>query len=424
VKALWDQIASFAEYGFNKSHAVAYTYLSSRMLWLKAHYPLEFFWAVMKCEGKFEKIKDIKIEAKKYGVTVNRVSINQSKIEFDIVGSEIFMGYSNIKGIGEEVARGIIAKQPYASFEDFLARYGTETTVLKPLIGLGLFPGDRATLHEYLEYYKDQVKKKEDRAKRFAKSKEKIIQEMAFLLPDTVYAPEFLSICELLRDGSKAEFVSLIQSKNIIVDVDQAYKVFKKYKKSVEGYAQKVADDHILSYSEFKPLGKLEDKYKEIYSEIPQVAEEIYYGFAWDHLLEYSPDYQGGLTFASLEDSGMLEAEYVECQVVAKPKEKVSKKNTVYYTVDVEDANGEKQTITVWSDDYKKFQEEFEFWEGSRKGSCMQLKVSPPGPGFKSYTMYSPSKQTKHRIIPKEKEHDNRLLLMRRPVLKVENGNK
>jgi DNA polymerase III alpha subunit len=420
LQELWDQIVSFAGYGFNKSHAVAYTYLTSRMLWLKAHYPLEFFWAVMKCEGKFEKIKDIKIEAQKYGIKVNKVNINRSKVDFDIVGDEVFMGFSNIKGIGEEVATEIVSKQPYTSFEDFLARYGTETTVLKPLIGLGLFGGDRALLHEYLEYYKDQIKKREDRGKRFIKSKEKITQEMAFLLPDHVSAEEILKATESLRDGSKGEFTELMQTRGIVVDTDQAFKVFKKYKKAVDGYKQKTSEDVILPLSEFKFTGDLDDKYKTLYSEIPQLAEEMYYGFAWDHLLEYSPDYQGGLTFASLEDSGVFDAAYVECQVVAAPKERTSKKNTVYYTVDVEDSNGEKQTITVWSDDYKKFQEEFEYWEGTRKGSCMQLKVAPPGPGFKSYTMFSPPKQVKHKIIPKEKEDDDRLLIMRRPILKIE----
>jgi DNA polymerase III alpha subunit len=417
VQRLWDQILTWAGYGFNKSHAVAYTYLTSRMLWLKAHHPLEFFWAVMKCEGKFEKIKDIKIEAQKYGVKINRVNLNKSRIEFAIVGEEIYMGLANIKGIGGEVAAAIVANQPYNSFEDFLVKYGTETTVLKPLIGLGIFGDDRAALHEYLEYYKSQIKKREDRLKRFNKSKEKTVQEMAFLLPDALPAQEFMDwLLDVYKDEDKKAFVSLVQSKGVN-NIDQVFKVFSKYRKALESHATKVAEDVLVPLSEFKPTGELEAKYEKIYGDIIQVAEEIYYGFAWDHLLEYSPDYQGGMTFAAARDIGVDEPRYVECQIVAKPKKKISKKDTPYYVVDVEDANGEKQSITVWSDDYNRFKEEFEFWDGTKKGHCIQLKISPPSPGFKTYTMYSPPRMVKHKFIPKDKQFDDRLGVMRRPIL-------
>jgi len=58
VQSLWEQIKSFAEYGFNMSHSVAYTYVSSRLLYLKAHHPQEFYAAVLSCETLSDKIKD------------------------------------------------------------------------------------------------------------------------------------------------------------------------------------------------------------------------------------------------------------------------------------------------------------------------------------------------------------------------------
>lgn len=50
IQNLWDQIEAFADYGFNKSHSYAYSYISARQLWLMAHYPIEFYTAVLMCE--------------------------------------------------------------------------------------------------------------------------------------------------------------------------------------------------------------------------------------------------------------------------------------------------------------------------------------------------------------------------------------
>lgn len=49
VDDLWSQIEAFSEYGFNRSHSVAYTLLSARLLYLKAHYPIEFFAGTLNC---------------------------------------------------------------------------------------------------------------------------------------------------------------------------------------------------------------------------------------------------------------------------------------------------------------------------------------------------------------------------------------
>lgn len=185
VNDLWNQIEAFAEYGFNKAHSVAYAYISSRLLWLKAHYPLEFFTAILSCEKDHDKIKEYKHEAESMGIKLERIKINQSKVRFDISGDTIYMGFANIKGIGDEVAERIVQYQPYKNFEDFLDRFGTDAKVLKPLIALRTFDdAEPLKLYEYYEYYKQEVKKKEDRNKRNLATLQKYREEFLYLVPE------------------------------------------------------------------------------------------------------------------------------------------------------------------------------------------------------------------------------------------------
>jgi DNA polymerase-3 subunit alpha len=143
---LWEQIESFAEYGFNKSHAYAYTYISSRLLWLKAHYPLEFYNAILMCENDDEKFREYKLDAKYHGVEIRPIDINKSKANFEITDGKIYFGFKNIKSIGEGVAERIVEHQPYTSFPDFLERFGTDGSTLKALCAIGVFDKFRWTI--------------------------------------------------------------------------------------------------------------------------------------------------------------------------------------------------------------------------------------------------------------------------------------
>src|ERR1035441_696064 len=76
------------------SHAVAYTYITSRLLYLKAHYPLEFYAGLLMLEKDSDKIKEYKTEALIHGVAINGVDINKSNVRFDICEeeNEIYFG--------------------------------------------------------------------------------------------------------------------------------------------------------------------------------------------------------------------------------------------------------------------------------------------------------------------------------------------
>jgi DNA polymerase-3 subunit alpha len=184
VRDQWDQIESFAEYGFNKSHAYAYTMVSLRLLAIKAHYPLEFYTAILMCEDDDAKFREYKLDAKHHGIDVLPVHINKSKENFTIADDKIYFGFSNIKGIGEAVAKRIVENQPYSGFVDFLDRFGTDATPVKALTALGVFdePYDRLILRKFSEYYKEASRKRRDRQKRFEVSQEKKLEELREML--------------------------------------------------------------------------------------------------------------------------------------------------------------------------------------------------------------------------------------------------
>jgi DNA polymerase-3 subunit alpha len=187
VLDLWDQIESFAEYGFNKSHSYAYTYISARLLWLKAHYPLEFYTATLMCESDDNKFREYKLDAAYHDVEIMPVDINKSKVNFHIEDDKVYFGFQNIKKIGTAVAERIVENQPYDSFRDFLDRFGTDATVLKALCAIGVFDAlepDYTHMHlrKFHEFYKDYLKKIISRDKRFQSSLDNKDMELRELL--------------------------------------------------------------------------------------------------------------------------------------------------------------------------------------------------------------------------------------------------
>ncbi|RDJ35291.1 MAG: hypothetical protein DWQ19_10780 [Crenarchaeota archaeon] len=408
VEDLWDQIAAFAEYGFNKSHAVEYSVISSRLLWLKTHYPLEFFTAILSCEKEDSKVKEYKQEAEEFGVPIKRVCLNKSKVKFAIVDETIYMGFSNIKGMGEEIAEKVVSNQPYSSFEDFLHRFGTDAKVVKPLIALRLFDGDPLALYEYYEYYKAENKKFVERTKRYETTRQN--------LADTA--------CDALKRESRDwHILEEIQTEGVFNPLDEdtcdiLETVIKKYNRSKNNYENKNFENHIASFEEFAPSGNVPDSMKQLLCEVPQVAESEFYGFSWDHLLESSPDYQGGWTFSEFDEDETKLVRACEVHIVQKPKKKTSKKGTTYYDVIVEDANSRSELVRFWEDDYERFQDELEYWEGdARKGNFVSMRLKKPSFGFRNYTFDAPSKQNRWKEIPKDKDKDHRMIVLARPTI-------
>lgn len=120
---LWDQLAEFAKYGFNKAHAYAYSMISYWTAWLKVHYPVEFFTAALSTIDK-DRIPEFIKEVRRSGLTVLPPDINASGKGFKAESLAVRYGLDAIAGVGETVADAIVEAQPFTDLEDFFARKG------------------------------------------------------------------------------------------------------------------------------------------------------------------------------------------------------------------------------------------------------------------------------------------------------------
>lgn len=141
AEGLWDLIRAFARYGFNKSHADAYTITSFRELWLKAHYGLEFYTALLNNTFRAKEDKygtstiakyishiqsspvwyydtGTKKFARRERVKILPVDINKSGKEFEIDGDNIRFGLTFVKGITPDAAEEIIKNRPFTTIRD------------------------------------------------------------------------------------------------------------------------------------------------------------------------------------------------------------------------------------------------------------------------------------------------------------------
>jgi DNA polymerase III subunit alpha len=126
AKIIWDLVLKFANYGFNKSHSVAYSIVAFQTAWLKAHYPAEFLAANMTAElNDQDKIVQLIEEAAKFDIKVLPPDVNRSFAGFRAVNNEIFFGMAGIRNVGINPVQSIIVareEKAFESFFDFAAR--------------------------------------------------------------------------------------------------------------------------------------------------------------------------------------------------------------------------------------------------------------------------------------------------------------
>jgi DNA polymerase-3 subunit alpha len=109
AEKIFDLMAEFAGYGFNKSHSCAYALLAYQTAYLKTHYPVEFMTALLTSEtGNTEKVVKYIHESRGMGITVMPPDVNSSDLDFTPVGDAIRFGLRAIKNVGENTVRGIL----------------------------------------------------------------------------------------------------------------------------------------------------------------------------------------------------------------------------------------------------------------------------------------------------------------------------
>lgn len=366
LEHLWGQIEAFASYGFNASHATAYAYISSRMLYLKSHHPIEFYAAVLTCTHPagpkdYQRLKDYKQEAEKHNITVERLDLNASKFECVIKDDKIYYGFSKIKGIGEETAKRIVSLQPYDGFIDFITRFGTDAKVVQALCALKIFnERDPVTLYKFCEVYKKWEKKNKEREKRYKASTERY---------------------RTLLTTTTGEELEKIKSRAFRLHDNNLRKLRKNKMPTLDSFCP---SEVILDPKEVNYLENIEQ------------AEKDFYGFIWQHPLEKCPEHKYN-TIEKLNgyELGPLEA------LITGVREMQSKK-TKYYIIEAEDVSGETCRITVWKDDYERFQDRL------ITGNLVRMTVKTPQKPFPNFTLDS------NRWKRPPVETDNRVKVLKR----------
>ena len=129
AQSIYDEIVDFANYAFNKAHAVCYAVVAYQTAYLKAHYPQQYMAALMTSVlDRLDKISGYISECKELGIAVLPPDINHSEDPFVAEGDAIRFGLGAVKNVGRGLIRSISAKRaedgPFKSLEDFIQRMG------------------------------------------------------------------------------------------------------------------------------------------------------------------------------------------------------------------------------------------------------------------------------------------------------------
>ncbi len=128
-QSIYDEIVAFANYAFNKAHAVCYAVVSYQTAYLKCHYPRQYMAALMTSVlDSAEKISGYIAECKEIGIETLPPDINHSDDHFIVEGNSIRFGLGAVKNVGHGLIRTMVAKRneggPFKTLEDFLERMG------------------------------------------------------------------------------------------------------------------------------------------------------------------------------------------------------------------------------------------------------------------------------------------------------------
>ena len=131
AQSIYDEIVEFANYAFNKAHAVCYAVVSYQTAYLKCHYPKQYMAALMTSVlDSATKISGYIAECKELGIPVLPPDVNHSEDHFHVEGDAIRFGMGAVKNVGRGLIRSMSAKRaedgPFRSMEDFLERMAEE----------------------------------------------------------------------------------------------------------------------------------------------------------------------------------------------------------------------------------------------------------------------------------------------------------
>ena len=159
VDRIFLQIQGFAQYGFPESHAASFALIAYVSSFLKCHHPAEFACGLLNSQPMgFYASHTLVDDAKRHGVRVDPVGINESDWESQVTDGVLRLGWKVVKGLHEKEAQRVIAGRPYRSLEDFLRRTTVRREVLVGLAMGGTFApfglDPRRALWQVLEFHR------------------------------------------------------------------------------------------------------------------------------------------------------------------------------------------------------------------------------------------------------------------------------
>ena len=164
AEKLFEDMESFANYAFNKSHAAAYALISYRTAYLKCHYPREYFAALLTSVlGNQTKVAEYIAECASRGIRVLPPDINESRMYFSVSGKDIRFGLLALKNVGKQFLEEILSERRhgrFASLEDFIDRMPAgelNRRMMEALLKSGAFDGLGAHRSQMLALYEIMI---------------------------------------------------------------------------------------------------------------------------------------------------------------------------------------------------------------------------------------------------------------------------
>lgn len=177
---IWNQMAKFAEYGFNKSHAVCYAALSIICMYFKEKYPLEWIASVFERASRKNSEKDkqnFKRFYREWRRHLKSPSMLHSTQSYEIVGDKIYMPLYSIKRLGEGVASEILSLRPFKDLDDFFLKIKAHGRSNKTTIESLVYSGTLDEFQEKIKITKDVSSENIQNIKKIIKIKETLSRE-------------------------------------------------------------------------------------------------------------------------------------------------------------------------------------------------------------------------------------------------------
>lgn len=176
AEMVWSMMATFARYGFNKSHATAYSVISYACAFLKHHYPLEW-WAAVLSNATDKEINEVYYKYVRNILLPPDINISTEQLSIDYTNNKIRHKLSALSGVGNKLANKMVENRPYIDLKNFIQKKVCGNKMAKKLIHVGvldsLFDSDAQTTTQKITKY-NQVLHEIETEEKINKTKKQI----------------------------------------------------------------------------------------------------------------------------------------------------------------------------------------------------------------------------------------------------------